>query len=411
MKSDLDHLMKEHGVDALLVTGNTQHNPAMVYFTGVAHVTNADVIKKRGSEATLFHGPMERDEAVRTGLNTISFSKYPFMQLMKETKNNQTDAFALRYKKMLTDMGIVSGKVAVYGHNEVGGYYTLLTRLQQMMPEIKFTGFLMDEIIMNAMMTKDAGEIEHIRSMGRATVSVVGRTADYLTGHKVKQDTLVHADGSPVTIGEVKKKINLWLAEEGVENPEGTIFAIGKDAGVPHSVGTDTDPMRLGQTIVYDIFPCEAQGGYFYDFTRTWCLGYAPDAVLKLFEDVKTVYDTVKSELKLNAPFVNSQVRTCELFEAQGHPTVLHDPATEVGYVHSLGHGVGLNIHEKPFSSTINPSPSDILAPGAVFTLEPGLYYPDRGMGVRIEDTLFAKADGTFEIFVDYSKDLVLPVK
>ncbi len=411
MKSDLDRLMKEHGVDVLLVTGTAQHNPAMVYFTGVAHVTNADLIKKRGEPATLFHGPMERDEALHTGLNTVSFSKYPFAQLMKESRNDFVDAVALRYKKMLADLGIVSGKVAVYGHNEVGGFYSILTRLQQMVPEIKLMGFLQDEIILNAMMTKDADEIEHIRAMGKATTTVVGKTADYLTGHKVKNDTIVHSDGSAVTIGEVKKKINLWLAEEGVENPEGTIFAIGRDAGVPHSAGTDSDPMRLGQTIVYDIFPCEAQGGYFYDFTRTWCLGYAPDAVQKLYEDVKSVYDTVKAELKLNAPFVNSQVRTCELFEAQGHPTVLHQPTTEEGYVHSLGHGVGLNIHEKPFSSTFNPSPNDILAPGAVFTLEPGLYYPERGMGVRIEDTLVAKADGSFEILADFPKDLILPVK
>lgn len=411
MKSDLDRLMKEHGVDVLLVSGTAQHNPAMVYFTGVAHVTNADLIKKRGEPATLFHGPMERDEAIHTGLKTVSFSKYPFAQLMKESRNDFVDAVALRYKKMLADLGIVSGKVAVYGHNEVGGFYSILTRLQQMVPEIKLMGFLQDEIILNAMMTKDADEIEHIRAMGKATTTVVGKTADYLTGHKVKNDTIVHSDGSPVTIGEVKKKINLWLAEEGVENPEGTIFAIGRDAGVPHSAGTNADPMRLGQTIVYDIFPCEAQGGYFYDFTRTWCLGYAPDAVQKLYDDVKSVYDTVKAELKLNAPFVNSQVRTCELFEAQGHPTVLHQPTTEEGYVHSLGHGVGLNIHEKPFSSTFNPSPNDILAPGAVFTLEPGLYYPEKGMGVRIEDTLVAKADGSFEILADFPKDLILPVK
>jgi spermidine synthase len=97
MKSDLDRLMKEHGVDVLLVNGTTQHNPAMVYFTGVAHVTNADLIKKRGNgTATLFHNPKERDEAEHTGLETISFSKYPFMQLMKETKNNIIDQPALR---------------------------------------------------------------------------------------------------------------------------------------------------------------------------------------------------------------------------------------------------------------------------------------------------------------------------
>ena len=93
------------------------------------------------------------------------------------------------------------------------------------------------------------------------------------------EDMLIGRDGEPVTIGQVKGLINLWLAERGAENPEGTIFAIGRDAAVPHSSGNPSDILRLGQTIVFDIYPCEAGGGYFYDFTRTWCLGYAPDDV------------------------------------------------------------------------------------------------------------------------------------
>ncbi len=140
-------------------------------------------------------------------------------------------------------------------------------------------------------------------------------------------------------------------------------------------------------------------------------MGYAPDPVQKLYDDVKKVYDTVYGELKLNAPFADYQKRTCELFEAQGHPTIMGTPGIEKGYCHSLGHGIGLQVHEKPWCTMINPSPSDILAPNSVFTLEPGLYYPDDGMGVRIEDSLVAKADGTFEILADFPKDLVLPVK
>jgi len=214
-----------------------------------------------------------------------------------------------------------------------------------------------------------------------------------------------------VTIGEVKNLINLWLAEFGVENPEGTIFAIGRDAGIPHSVGTPSDPLKLGQTIVYDIYPCEAGGGYFYDFTRTWSLGYATDEVQALYDQVKQVYDTLVRELQVNAPFSRYQERTCELFEAMGHPTIRTNPITEVGYVHSLGHGIGLKVHEKPWSSTVNSLPTDILAPGAAFTLEPGLYYPDRGMGVRIEDSYVVTPDGRFEVLADFPKELILPVK
>jgi Xaa-Pro aminopeptidase len=59
----------------------------------------------------------------------------------------------------------------------------------------------------------------------------------------------------------------------------------------------------------------------------------------------------------------------------------------------------------------VNPSPTDVLAPGAIFTLEPGLYYPEKNMGVRIEDSLVVTPEGKFEILADYPKDLILPLK
>ena len=127
-------------------------------------------------------------------------------------------------------------------------------------------------------------------------------------------------------------------------------------------------------------------------------------------EDVRQVYQKVTAELEIGAPFKNYQKRTCELFEEQGHPTVIQNPLTQEGYVHGLGHGVGLQIHERPFSR-LTGDDSNRLEPGAVFTIEPGLYYPERGMGVRIEDTLLMRPDGVAEVLVEYPNDLVLPVK
>jgi Xaa-Pro aminopeptidase len=218
----------------------------------------------------------------------------------------------------------------------------------------------------------------------------------------------VKRNGQPLTIGEVKSNINLWLAEAGVENPEGTIFSIGRDAGIGHSTGTPGDVLSLGKTIVFDIFPCESLGGYFYDFTRTWCLGYAPDDVQQLYDDVKHVYDTVVSELKVNESAAQYQHRTCEIFAAKGHPTVEQNAQTVSGYNHSLGHGIGLNVHEKPFFSRMS---QDKIVKGSVFTIEPGLYYPDKGMGVRIEDSYCVTPEGRIECLAPYPFDLVLKVK
>jgi Xaa-Pro aminopeptidase len=410
MKSDLDRLLKDNNAEALWVIGPAQHNPPMVYLTGGGHMTQADVIKRVGQPPLLCHAPMEREEAARTSLRTLNYNKFPPKDRIAAANGDHLTASALLYKSIFEEIGLQEGKVLLYGRTDVGKYFSIINKLQELLPGLEFQGDLDDSVLLQAMATKDEGELERIREMGRRVVKVVLRVADFLTHHKVEDEVLIKPDGNPLLIGDVKNQINLWLSELGAENPEDTIFAIGRDAGVPHSSGTPSDVLRLGQTIVFDIFPCEQGGGYFYDFTRTWCLGYAPDKAQQLYNQVKAVYDQVTSELEtgINAAFFQS--RTCELFEAQGHTTIRQDPAVESGYVHSLGHGVGLNIHEKPWFSRPD-DPTNALVPGSVFTIEPGLYYPDRGMGIRLEDTYHVTREGRFQKFVDYPMELVLPMK
>ncbi|HIE56721.1 MAG TPA: M24 family metallopeptidase, partial [Anaerolineales bacterium] len=95
--------------------------------------------------------------------------------------------------------------------------------------------------------------------------------------------------------------------------------------------------------------------------------------------------------------------------EAQGHDTIRQNPAIQEGYVHSVGHGLGLHVHEAPWSGS-TATEKDILAPGAVFTIEPGLYYPSRGMGCRLEDTFTVLPNGTIERLAEFPHDLVLPM-
>ena len=306
----------------------------------------------------------------------------------------------------------MKGTISIYGQTEFSTTFALYNRLQTLMPELLFVGEANENsLLMKAMETKDEEEIEHIRKMGRITTKVVGLTAEFLSNCDVNKDEiLLKDDGTPLKIGEVKNKINLWLTEAGVENPHGTIFAIGHDAGVPHSTGNPNDLLRLGKTIVFDIFPCEKGGGYHYDFTRTWCLGYASKEAKELFDQVHTIRNQVLDNLDLNAPFKEYQRLTCDLFEANGHPTIRSHKGTQEGYVHNLGHGVGLNIHERPWSN-LTGDDENRLASGVVFTIEPGLYYPKTEMGVRLEDTFFVNMNGTFEILSDYPYDLVIPMK
>jgi Xaa-Pro aminopeptidase len=83
-------------------------------------------------------------------------------------------------------------------------------------------------------------------------------------------------------------------------------------------------------------------------------------------------------------------------------------PNTIEGYVHSLGHGVGLKIHERPKISHLFPD--DKLSSGSVISIEPGLYYPERGFGVRVEDLMLIDETGKLTPLTQFRKDLVLPL-
>ncbi len=411
MKSAIDNIMQTNNLDALIVFGDAEHNPPMYYFTGGGHVSHATLIKKRGEDAVLFHGDMERDEAAKSGLKLIPYSKYDYAELLKQADKDDVLANAMRAKMMLEDAGVPSGRVGVYGTYDIGATFGLLMAAQKLMPGIEFVGESRDNsVFMKAMETKDASDVDRIRRMGRITTEVVGLVRDFLTSCDVRDDeVLLKEDGTPLTVGDVHSKIRLWVSERGAELPSGFIFSIGRDAGVPHSSGTPSDLMQLGKTIVFDIYPAEAGGGYYYDFTRTWSLGYATPEAQELYDQVKEIFDRLADNFDLNASFKEYQRMACEYFESKGHKTPLNTKSPQEGYVHSLGHGVGLNIHERPFCGL--QAEDQRLTAGVVITSEPGLYYPEKGMGFRIEDTLWLRPDGKFETLAEYPYDFVLPMK
>jgi Xaa-Pro aminopeptidase len=409
MKKDIDRLMLEHNLDAMLVRGAADHNPYMAYFTGRVHLSGGYLIKKRGEEPVLFHYSMERDEAKRTGLATKNIDDYKVHELIAAAAGDHLKASATLLKKIFAEYG-VKGRISIYGMGEVGATYGTYRLLEQIAPEIEIVPESgASAVLMKARMIKDEAEIKRIRSMGKIATSVVSDVADFLRSNQAKDGILVNREGKAVTIGEVKRRINLWLAMRGAENPEGTIFAMGRDGGIPHSVGQDEQALELGKPIVFDLFPCEDGGGYFYDITRTWCLGYAPDDVQQLYNDVYEVYHRVQTAVKEDMLCKELQDLTCELFAAQGHITVNEDPSTEEGYVHSLAHGLGLNVHEPPmFRSSADNSYT--LPKGTVFTLEPGLYYPDKEMGMRLENTFYLNQDGELEKLAEFPLDLVIEI-
>ncbi|MBL8100762.1 MAG: aminopeptidase P family protein [Anaerolineales bacterium] len=401
MKSDLDALMQARNLDAFVIFGNAEHNPPMYYMTGGGHINKAVLIKKRGEDPVLYCNAMEREEAEKSGLKVIP------------TRLGAMEEFASHPKDFLVENHLTSGLVGIYGQADLAMSLHILNKISQELPALKFIGEHNDtSMFMYAMESKDEIEAKRIRTMAQVTIKVVEQVREYLVSCDVNKDeVLLKEDGTPLTVGDVHEKIRLWIAESGAELPSGFIFAIGRDAGVPHSAGNPTDLMKLGQTIVFDIYPAEAGGGYYYDFTRTWSLGYATPEAQKLYDEVQSVYEKVIENIDMNAAFKDYQKLVCDEFAKNGHKTPMNtDGVLTEGYVHSLGHGLGLNIHERPSSRHI-ASEDNRLKPGTIFTIEPGLYYPEKGLGVRIEDSYWMKPDGTVEKLADYPYDFVLPMK
>ena len=154
-----------------------------------------------------------------------------------------------------------------------------------------------------------------------------------------------------------------------------------------------------------DLYPAHVGGGYFFDVTRTLCVGRAPTELKEIHALVREAVERTFGSLTPEAPARIYQEKVCDLFESRGHKTIRQDERLHEGYVHGLGHGIGLEIHERP--NLGGPSQNaDRIAPGSLFTVEPGLYYPSRDLGVRIEDVVHARPDGSFENLTDISYEL-----
>jgi len=147
--------------------------------------------------------------------------------------------------------------------------------------------------------------------------------------------------------------------------------------------------LREGQPVVIDIFPRDKSTGYWGDMTRTVVRGKASASVRRLHRDVAAAQKLALSMLRPGVESRAVQKAVESFFREAGHETRLFPPGQECGFIHSVGHGVGLDIHESP---GLRNEPGRLIA-GNVVTVEPGLYVPGLG-GARIEDTVVVTCTG-----------------
>ncbi|MBI5836170.1 MAG: aminopeptidase P family protein [Candidatus Eisenbacteria bacterium] len=402
MRNDLERLLQERELDGFVAFGNPVHSPALWYFLKGANLGISWYLGGRGGRAHLIHNPMERDDAVKVGVEMSTPAANNFRALLESSRSN-AHASARMVGERLKAMG-VSGRVALYGSAPAGESVELARTLEgefgcTVVADDKLP--LADEI----RYTKDKSEIDTTRELGKVTCKVMGRLRACLKSLKPGRDGLARPDGTPALLGDLRTLLRVGFIEHGLVEPHGSIVAQGRDAGVPHNHGDDAQPIRAGEPIVVDIYPQQIGGGYHFDMTRTFCVGQARPELRELFETVKEAHLLSLKSFAAGVMARSYQDAVCEFFESKGHRTLRQDDKLEEGYVHSLGHGLGLELHERPrFAST--PTNADVILPGTVFTVEPGLYYPSRGMGIRLEDVLVARDDGTFENLTDFPYDM-----
>ena len=257
-----------------------------------------------------------------------------------------------------------------------------------------------DDVVTGIRARKTPEEINHVRDTQRANEAAMRaaeallREADVTEG---SADPVLHHDGAVLTSERVKTEIESTLLEHGCGLDE-TIVACGADAADPHNRGSG--PLRPDEPIIVDIFPRSKTTGYHGDMTRTFVVGEPDDTVSEWFDRTHEAFDAALDAVEPGVTGAAVHDAVCDVYEDAEIPTLRSDPTAETGFIHSTGHGVGLDVHELP---RVAPD-GDELRPGHVVTIEPGLYDPSVG-GVRIEDLIVVTDDG-YENLTDYPVEL-----
>ena len=399
MRQDLDRLMQQRGLAGLVVFAYDRYSPAFYYATG-QKIHLGMYVRSADGRAHLVHDPMERDQAAAVGCDCSTFPQHRLNALI-DKEGHPARAYGSIMADALAGLAI-QGPVAFFGDLSAGFAVELLERVSSANPQVSVDRSHPDVMTL-ARTTKSAEEVAMIRRSAEGAVAAIERLRKHL-GTLRREGEHFRNGGGPVTLGSLRHLLHEEFLAHGLEGGD-TIVSQGRDAGVPHNRGNDAELLRAGAPLLVDIFPGEAGGGYHSDLTRTFCLGPAPDPLKRLYGDVHDAFQLAMNELRVGEACRSYQERVCELFEQRGHTTPRTNETTQEGYVHGLGHGVGLAVHEAPRLGG-PPSNTQVLEPGMVITVEPGLYYPSRDLGVRIEDLVLVREDGSFENLTPAPYDL-----
>jgi len=246
---------------------------------------------------------------------------------------------------------------------------------------------------------KNDSEIAGIRHAQRAAEAGMDAARELFRRAEQSNGGLT-LEGAPLTSERVKHAVHTAFMEHGCTADE-FIVSHGAQSAIGHDMGSGE--IHPGEPIVIDIWPRDPDTACFADMTRTFCIGDVPDELRAYQRLCKESLDASLAAVKAGAKGSEVFAISCEPFHREGHKTLLSKEPGEIienGYFHSLGHGVGLELHEQPGLSRIGEE----LVAGDVVTLEPGLYRRGWG-GCRLEDLILVTENGA-ENLTDYPYDL-----
>jgi Xaa-Pro aminopeptidase len=418
--ADLAAGLAEMGCQALLVVAQSASDPDLAPFLAVpAHLGAALLVAPRGRQPRLAYlVAMERDEAAAAGLPLVTPEEMEVLRAASEAPEPAAN-LAWVIGRALAASGVTPGRVALAGLAPAGEIYAACAALARH----GWEWVAGNELVRQVRKRKTASEVSAIRQAAAAAMDVLRAVAGCLAAASAvepaataPQDAAPAApassaelwlDGRPLTIGRLRTAAARRMADHGVEQARGNILAPGDEAGVPHSAGSDGRVLRSGEPLIVDLFPRGAwrdRPPLFADCTRTLCAGEPPPAVVRAHEALLRALAKARSLAVPGARGWDLQEAVCLQLEEAGYATPLHHPDTTTGYVHNLGHGIGYELHELPIFRKVAGA-EGVLAEGDVFTLEPGLYDPAAGYGVRLEDLCYL-GPGGLEVLTPLPYDL-----
>jgi Xaa-Pro aminopeptidase len=240
--------------------------------------------------------------------------------------------------------------------------------------------------------TKTGHQLEGIRRAQKAADAAMARAAE-----------LIHRLDAGLTAEAVRAQMQAICEEHGCELPDDVIVAHGGQAADGHEPGHGE--IAAGEPVVVDIWPRDKVSRCWADMTRTFVAGggEAPQELTRYWELTRESLDRIYPMVRAGADCREIYEASCQPYVDAGLPTQLtKEPGTVLneGYFHGLGHGVGLEVHERPNLGRT----ADTLVAGDVITLEPGCYRPGFG-GVRLEDLVVVTEDGC-ETLTDFPYEM-----